>query len=99
MTIPGADGQPLALEFTAPDSDPQDIFLNTILEEQVQCALAALPEEYRQAFLLCAVEERSYQEIADALHCAVGTVRSRIHRARVRLRRALQLGTHIPLLT
>jgi RNA polymerase sigma-70 factor, ECF subfamily len=99
MTILGVDGQPLALEFTAPDSDPQDIFLGTIREERVQQALAALPEEYRQAFLLCAVEERSYQEIADTLHCAVGTVRSRVHRARVRLRRALESRAHVPLLT
>ncbi|HYV59011.1 MAG TPA: RNA polymerase sigma factor [Acidimicrobiia bacterium] len=49
-------------------------------------AVAALPEEERDALLLYAWEELSYDEIADALGVPVGTVRSRLNRARVRLR-------------
>ncbi len=62
------------------------------MEERLQQALAALPADYRAAILLCDVEQRSYQEIADAMHCAIGTVRSRIHRARVMLRKHLESG-------
>jgi RNA polymerase sigma-70 factor (ECF subfamily) len=86
------DGQPLAHEFAAPDSDPEQIVIGPIMEERLQEALAALPDDYRTAILLCDVEQRSYQEIADTMHCAIGTVRSRIHRARVMLRKHMESG-------
>jgi RNA polymerase sigma-70 factor (ECF subfamily) len=84
------DGQPLAHEFAAPDSDPEQIVVGPVMEEKLQKALAALPTDYRTAILLCDVEQRSYQEIADRMRCALGTVRSRIHRARVMLRKRLE---------
>ena len=43
---------------------------------------AALPERYREAVIACDLEGRSYEEAAAVLECAVGTVRSRLHRAR-----------------
>jgi RNA polymerase sigma-70 factor (ECF subfamily) len=86
------DGQPLAHEFAAPDSDPEQIVVGPVMEERLQRALAALPSDYRTAILLCDVEQRSYQEIADRMRCALGTVRSRIHRARVMLRKRLEAG-------
>jgi RNA polymerase sigma-70 factor (ECF subfamily) len=90
------DGQPLSHEFAAPDSDPEHLVISPIMEENLQMALSALPEDYRTAILLCDVQQRSYQEIADAMHCAIGTVRSRIHRARVMLRRHLETGAAPP---
>lgn len=84
------DGQPLAHEFAAPNSDPEQIVVGPVMEERLQVALASLPTDYRKAILLCDVEQRSYQEIADQMHCAIGTVRSRIHRARVMLRKRLE---------
>jgi RNA polymerase sigma-70 factor (ECF subfamily) len=84
------EGQPLAHEFAAPDSNPEDLVIGPIMEEKLQKALAALPTDYRTAILLCDVEQRSYQEIALAMECAIGTVRSRIHRARVMLRKQLE---------
>ncbi len=84
------EGQPLAHEFAAPDSNPQDIVINPIMDEKLQKALAALPTDYRTAILMCDVEQKSYQEIAIAMRCAIGTVRSRIHRARVMLRKHLE---------
>lgn len=87
------DGQLLAHEFAAPDSNPEQLVVGPIMEERLQQALAALPVDYRDAILLCDVEQRSYQEIADVMHCAIGTVRSRIHRARVMLRKYLESGT------
>ena len=52
-------------------------------------AIERLPEELRTAVVLCDVEGFSYQEIAEIMDCPVGTVRSRIARAREHLIRAL----------
>ncbi|MCW3054083.1 MAG: polymerase sigma factor, sigma-70 family [Chthonomonadales bacterium] len=90
------EGQPPAHEFAAPNSDPEDIVIGPILEEKLQSALTALPADYRTAILLCDVEQRSYEEIAAIMHCAIGTVRSRIHRARVLLRKHLETGAARP---
>jgi RNA polymerase sigma-70 factor, ECF subfamily len=49
---------------------------------RVRQAVATLPENYREVVVLCELEELSYEEAASALGCPVGTVRSRLHRAR-----------------
>ncbi|MBI5086605.1 MAG: RNA polymerase sigma factor [Acidobacteria bacterium] len=53
--------------------------------EQVRQALRALPAHYREVVVLCDMEEMGYAEAAEALGVAVGTVRSRLHRARALL--------------
>jgi RNA polymerase sigma-70 factor, ECF subfamily len=53
--------------------------------ERLRLAVLALPSHYREALVLCDLEEMSYAEAAAALDCAVGTVRSRLHRARAML--------------
>jgi RNA polymerase sigma-70 factor (ECF subfamily) len=53
-------------------------------------AIAALPVRYREAVVLCDLEGRSYEEAAAALGCVVGTVRSRLFRARALLARKFQ---------
>ena len=58
-------------------------------EDQVLAALSALPEAQRSAIILCDVEGLRYEDIAGVLGCPVGTVRSRIHHARKRLRLVL----------
>jgi len=57
---------------------------------QLRKAIAALPERYRDAVVHCDLEGRSYEEAAAAMDCAVGTVRSRLHRARELLARKFQ---------
>jgi RNA polymerase sigma-70 factor (ECF subfamily) len=52
----------------------------------IEAALARLPEEQRQVVLLVGLEEMTYQEAAAALEIPVGTVMSRLHRGRERLR-------------
>ena len=52
--------------------------------------IALLPVAYREAVVLCDLESKSYEEAAKLLGCAVGTVRSRLHRARQLLARKLQ---------
>jgi RNA polymerase sigma-70 factor (ECF subfamily) len=59
------------------------------LSDEVQRALAALPDEFRVAVVLCDVVGLSYDEIAAGQGIPVGTVRSRIHRGRRLLRTAL----------
>lgn len=55
----------------------------------VRSALAALPTEYRTVLVLKEMEDLKYEEIAAIVDCPVGTVRSRIHRARIELRAKL----------
>ena len=71
----------------APGAD--DDLLATSISADVQAALMALPPEYRVPVVLCDVAGRSYEEIAETLSVPLGTVRSRIHRGRSLLRRAL----------
>lgn len=53
--------------------------------ESVRRAVLALPERYREVVVLCDLQEMSYGETAEILGCAIGTVRSRLHRARALL--------------
>lgn len=73
-----------------PADDPAEQVVGTLdareLWPHVAEAVAALPDEERDALLLYAWEGLSYDQIADALGVPVGTVRSRLNRARVRLR-------------
>ena len=55
----------------------------------MQAALARLPQDFRAALVLCDVVGESYEQIAESLGIPIGTVRSRIHRARALLRQAL----------
>ncbi len=57
--------------------------------EQVRAAVLSLPQAYREAIVLCDLEEASYEEAAAALECPVGTVRSRLNRGRAMLSRKL----------
>ena len=61
----------------------------TGLSAEVEAAIAALPEEFRVAVVLCDVADLSYEQIAATTGVPVGTVRSRIHRGRLLLRRSL----------
>jgi RNA polymerase sigma-70 factor, ECF subfamily len=71
------------------NSDPAALVLDKLEATQVAAAIAALPEEYRMVAALYFVQELSYQEIADIVACPVGTVRSRLHRGRRMLQKAL----------
>ena len=86
--LAGAAVTPLAVhgayDLAALDARVRDAF-----DDEVAHALEALAPEHRQALLLCDVEELSYQDIAQVLDCPIGTVRSRIARARERMREVL----------
>jgi RNA polymerase sigma-70 factor, ECF subfamily len=69
---------------------PESLLLQSASDEMVRAAIADVPLIYREALLLCDVEEMSYQEIAEALAIPVGTVMSRISRGRKAVRDRLQ---------
>jgi RNA polymerase sigma-70 factor (ECF subfamily) len=74
---------------------PESLLLQRLDQELVRRAIDGLPVAYREALLLCEVEEMSYQEIATMLGIPIGTVMSRLSRARRALRenvRKLQGG-------
>lgn len=61
---------------------PEGVLLSNELKDTVERAIAALPEDLRTAIILRELEGMSYEEIAQTMECPVGTVRSRIFRAR-----------------
>src|SRR5690606_31061152 len=60
------------------------------LSDEVTAALSTLPEEFRQVLVLVDLDERSYKDAARALGCPIGTIMSRLHRARRAMK--LKLG-------
>lgn len=61
-------------------------FYNNLLDDELSAALSKLPVKMKEVFLLCDLENYSYEEIAEIVNIPVGTVRSRLHRARKILR-------------
>ena len=70
-----------------PSSDlcPLDDLTRSETIESVRKAVLSLPAKYREVVVLCELQEISYGETAEILGCAIGTVRSRLHRARALL--------------
>ena len=66
-------------------NDPLDELSRTEAIEVVRKAVVSLPLRYREVVVLCELQELSYAEAAGILGCAIGTVRSRLHRARALL--------------
>ena len=61
---------------------PEDALMDGVLDEEIETAMARLPEEYRSVVILALVEDLSYKEIASTLSIPLGTVMSRLHRGR-----------------
>ena len=89
------DGPELALETETPET----ILMNRSSSQLVQRAIDDLPVHYRQTLLLCEVEKMSYQEIAEVLSIPIGTVMSRLARARKSVRKSLLSASSTPLST
>ena len=64
--------------------------------EQVWAAVLDLPTEFREAVMLCELEERSYEEAAQMVGCPIGTIRSRLHRGRALLMARLEMLRDAP---
>lgn len=73
-------------ELAAEGPGPEEMFENKLLAESLERAMANLSDEHRRIFELRELMQMSYDEIAEILSIAPGTVRSRLHRARESLR-------------
>ena len=80
------DSEDDGLELGVENETPETILMKRSNSQLVQSAIDDLPVHYREALLLCEVEEMSYQEIAETLSIPIGTVMSRLSRARRTLR-------------
>jgi RNA polymerase sigma-70 factor, ECF subfamily len=78
------------------DETPDSILLRRSDFESVQNAIENLPAHSREVLLLCDVDEMSYQEIADILAIPIGTVMSRLSRARKAVRESLNRTSNVP---
>jgi RNA polymerase sigma factor (sigma-70 family) len=80
--LPAEDDRPLA--FDGPD--PETEALRASEGRRLDAAIAALPEDFREVLLLREMEDMSYREIAEAVGAPIGTVMSRLARARALLK-------------
>lgn len=91
----GAGEREVLLEIPDYDSNPEHALLSNELDEHLQSALNALPEEFRIAVILADIEGMSYEEVAETMSCSLGTVRSRLHRGRKLLRNKILAGKNV----
>jgi RNA polymerase sigma-70 factor, ECF subfamily len=89
-THPDQGDQPLQQYEDKKTFSPPESLLQGELSQQIDRALADLPENQRSAILLCRQEELSYGEIAEALGCSVSATKSLIHRGRETLKERLK---------
>ncbi len=73
------------MDFVFQGADPFAAFAHKLTVEKVRQAVLTLPPHYREVVVLCELQEMSYAETADVLGCAIGTVRSRLHRGKALL--------------
>jgi RNA polymerase sigma-70 factor (ECF subfamily) len=76
-------------EVESPVLDPQDSYLGLEFADRISTAIDQLPEKYREPIVLRHAADLSYEEIAEALELPIGTVKTRIFRARDALRQSL----------
>jgi RNA polymerase sigma-70 factor (ECF subfamily) len=83
VDLTGPDGEPLAIDdLQADDETPEKVMLVAEIKATILRTMAALPEDLRTAITLREIDGMSYEDIATAMDCPIGTVRSRIFRAR-----------------
>ena len=81
--ITNGDGEVMdVVEQVADNLTPEAELMNKQILQTVECAVAKLPEDLRRAITLREMDGLSYEEIAEVMQCPIGTVRSRIFRAR-----------------
>jgi RNA polymerase sigma-70 factor, ECF subfamily len=86
----------MLLQIPDEQANPERNLMDQVMDEKLQNALNGLPEAFRAAVLLCDVEGKTYEEIAQIMGSSIGTVRSRIHRGRTLLRKAMMAPAKSP---
>ncbi|MDD6089239.1 MAG: sigma-70 family RNA polymerase sigma factor [Candidatus Limivicinus sp.] len=85
LSVEDDDGEDTQLDVADESQSPELLLDRKLTRESVRRGLDSLPPDYRQILLLREIQGFSYEEISKALHLEVGTVKSRIFRARKRL--------------
>ena len=84
--LPAFDSDDEKVTEPAAADTPESVLLARVELDAIQSALANLPVKFREIILLCDLEELSYQEIAETVGIPIGTVMSRLSRARKAMR-------------
>lgn len=87
--IPTEEGE-IFLSVAAKEKTPREILIDKERKETIHKAINSLKEKYRLPTILHDMEGLSYEELSVVLNCSLGTVRSRLHRARLILREKLR---------
>ena len=97
LLAPLADDSDDDVVFSQPSADmcPLEDLTRAETIESVRKAVLSLPAKYREVVVLCELQDVSYGETAEILGCAIGTVRSRLHRARALLLAKLRPATRV----
>ncbi|MCX7640088.1 MAG: sigma-70 family RNA polymerase sigma factor [Pyrinomonadaceae bacterium] len=92
LSLTGLFGDPKEKVFEPSDDRPlaNEEMLQEEMQEKIAKAVASLPEKYRLPLVLCDIEGKSYQEVAEILNLGLGTTKSRISRARGILKKKLK---------
>lgn len=96
LSVEDDDGEDVQLDVPDESMSPESLLERKLTRESVRAGLARLPEDYRQILLLRELQGLSYDEIAQTLDVGVGTVKSRIFRAREKLCAFLSKDGNIP---
>lgn len=96
LSVEDDEGEETQLDIPDTAQSPEDLLERKLTREAVHQGLALLPPDQRQILLLREIQGLSYEEIADVLGIEVGTVKSRIFRARKKLCAFLLQGGNIP---
>ena len=96
LSVEDDEGEETQLDVADESQSPELLLERSLTRDAVQRGLQALPPDYRQILLLREIQGLSYEEIADVLRIEVGTVKSRIFRARKRLCAFLVEDGNIP---
>jgi len=96
LSVENDDGEDVELDIADEANSPQALLDRSLTRDAVRRGLQSLPPEHREILLLREIQGMSYEEIADTLDLEVGTVKSRIFRARKKLCAFLVKDGNIP---
>lgn len=96
LSVENDEGEETELDIPDESQSPEELLERKLTRESVRRGLEVLPEDYRQILLLREIQGLSYDEIADILALELGTVKSRIFRARKKLCEFLLRDGNIP---
>jgi RNA polymerase sigma-70 factor (ECF subfamily) len=90
----GAEDSDLATSIVHPSLSPEALYEKKMIQQFVQKGLLKLKEDQRELVVLRDLQGFSYEEIGKLFHLPEGTIKSKLHRARMDLREILERSTH-----